>query len=366
MSFTREDLKTYEAQPQTVVPDAKPAPAAAKAAEPAAAPSAPAAPSEPAASGDGTLDATGDSSTPIVEPANEAELEEEVVVAAEGETPPAAPAKPAKGSAQERIQELVDERDGYKDFGKFATAEVQRLRAEVETLRTGKPATPAGAAPKPPAALGPKPQLSDPAINYDPDLLAKKEEEWFQRAIAEGVRNELQRNSGQQTAVQIAETFTTRVEEFKVTHKDWELKTKNPALPKLAPASQLVLAKSELGPDILYHLANDLGLAQRVAKLPPEEQVMRLGEIKAELALAAKSKVPAGGKAPATPAPGAKPGAKKSVSQAPPPPSPTPAGGRASDIQETDPSLDMDEFARKHREGKQAARENARKARGLR
>lgn len=373
MAFTREDLAAYDKQPQVQIDDkANPFDANAQAAtkpavetpDPASSADDPA--SGPADLGDGTSDDNADPSTAVVDPDNVVDPAEAGDPAA-GDDPAATPPL-KKGSARERIQELADERDGYKEFGKHLTEQFKLLREENEKLRsqTAAPGTtqPAAAASATPTVeeVGDMPQLDDPDIDFDPKKLATKQALWMRKAINQGVQTALKAASGQQTVAQVQDTFVSRIETFKQTHKDWDIKVRNPALPQLSQAASSVIAHSEIGPQILYHIAEDLGLAQRIAKMSPELQAAKLGEITAELKLKA---APVDPKAPKQPVVGAKPAVKKSVSNAPPPPTPTPAGKRSQERDVTDPNLDMDDFARRHREGKNAARAASRKARGL-
>ena len=98
-------------------------------------------------------------------------------------------------------------------------------------------------------------------------------------------------------------------------------------------------------------------MAVRIAKLAPDAQLLEIGRIIGEIE---RSKADV-----KTTQPGAKPGAKKSITQAPPPPKPTPAAGRVQGRDIQDPGIGMEEFARQHRTAKQADRLQARKLRGL-
>lgn len=377
MGFTLEDLAAYEKKPQTQVDDkANPFDANAPAAitpvvkTPAdksvqgSATSADDLASDPADPGDGTLDDTADSSTAITDPDSGADPDAVT-------DPPSDPSEdtgqqpPKKGSARERIQELADERDGYREFGRQLTEHSKALREENARLRAlaeGKPA-PGAAKPATVESIGPMPQLDDPGIDFDPKKLADKQSDWMKKTIAAevqaGVKTVLAQTTGQQTADQIQTTLQTRIDKFKQNHKDWDTVVKNPALPVLNPAATRVVVKSELGPEILYHLGTNVELAHRIARMEPEDQVAEIGEIRKELKEKAKT-------SPQPPVNGAKPVPKKTVSEAPPPPSRTPAGNRSQERDATDPGLSMDDFARRHREGKNAARTMSRKARGLR
>lgn len=383
MGFTREEMATYEAKPQTQVSDktnpfdaeAQPAKPAAEKTPPAAkvqeqeAASSVASDSDPADLEDGTSGATAESSTAITEPDSGADLEEETGEAAAAEEGADTTQQPLKkGSARARIQELADERDGYREFGRQQTEYSKALREENARLRAlaeGKPA--AAAKPLTPAAdtLGPMPQLTDNDINFDPAKLAEKQTVWMEKKIAAGVQQSvkaaLDQTTGQQTEEQIKAVFGTRVEEFKQEHKDWLKVVNHPDLPQLSPAASKVMLKSEFGPALLYHLGNDIPLAQRIARMDPEDQVAEIGEIRRELKVKALAAAAANPK----PVAGAKLPPKKSVSNAPPPPNRSPAGNRSQERDIQDPGLSMDDFAQRHREQRNTARMQSRQARGL-
>ncbi len=389
MAFTRDDLAAYEQQPQTATPD--PIVTAPAATEPEPAQAEPAATEESSASvetdqpdaGDATSDEDdAGSSTAAADAEGESEEgETEGDSAPEGEQESTTQTAKPQSRAFKRIQELnskmLEERDlaeGYKEFGKLTLEQLKAAQAEIERLKAG--GKPAASATEAAAAvadkLGPMPKLTDPEINFDPDLLAEKTAEWTKKAIKLGVQETLQQVTQETTqkseAQKVAETFQSRIADFKKTHTDWDTKVKNPELPKLHPAAQAVIMKSELGAAVVYELGSNVPEAKRIAALAPEDQVAEIGAMRAELARKAKAADPApAGGSPApkgAPAAGAKP-AKKSVSQAPPPPTPVPAGKRSQERDATDPSMGMDEFARQHRASKQNARLAARKLRGL-
>jgi hypothetical protein len=101
-------------------------------------------------------------------------------------------------------------------------------------------------------------------------------------------------------------------------------------------------------------------MAVRVAQMDPEDQISAINDMVAKIKAEKKAPVK-----PTTPQAGAKPVAKKSITQAPPPPRATPASGRPASRDVLDPAMGMDEFVRQHRQGKQADRAQNRKARGL-
>jgi hypothetical protein len=362
-TFSRDSLDAYEAQPAKVVPDNVPptekplnivTPSAEETATEVADPSGDEGNTDPTVSEDGTSDENADPSTAVVEPGDESETVEGEEAAAGDEAPAATPA-PKKGSAAARIQELLDLNEGYKEYGKLREKEATELR---ELLKARD--TKAAPAPVAPPAEKPSrmPRLEDEDIGFDADKLEVKMQEWIRsesrKAAAETLRETTQKSDTQKTV----DAFNERLTTFAADHADFEtVVLKNPVLNanQLSKEASAALVKSPLSADIMYHFGQNPDLAIEVAKLPVAEQLLRLGEISAEVKASKASTKPTtpAKKTPAAPANGAKP---KSLSNAPPPPTAIKAAGRPAARDETDPNMGMDEFARQHREKKQARR----------
>ena len=386
-TFTRDSLSAYEKAPQTQVADtnnpfagARPAgvadPAAVAAVQSGQTDATPAAqagrraaatPSgdsevvitedQPAA-GDGTSDLTEDQSTStddlgvVSDTSNDDDLVGE----------PIKPA-PKKGSAAERIVEVLDLAEGYKEYGKLKEKQVAELQAELEQLRSGRTtpaATTASDDVAPPVKVGPMPTISDPDINYDEEKLRQKMEAWIDARADQRVATRMQKMSAQQEQSRLRESVNAKVSAYAAEHPDFEtVALKNPVLVKnqLAEVASLAVARSPHTAEILHAFGKDTDTAVRIAKLAPDAQLLEIGRIIGEIERAKASDK--------TPQSGAKPGAKKSITQAPPPPKATPAAGRAQQRDVLDPNMGMEEFARQHRAAKQADRQQARKMRGL-
>jgi hypothetical protein len=362
MTFSRDDIAKYEAQPQTVVAD-KPAPVAA--AEPVDATPAgdtadtdlTATPSgedssDPDVLGDGTSDVDADSSTATVDPSDDIEP----------------PVKAAKGSAQERIQELNDLMHGYKEFGKAKADEVAALQARIAALEQGnaKPVVAAKAdAVEVDEAM---PDLADADVNFDTDKLKEKTQTWARQMARKEALRVLAETTNKNQVVTLRDTYEANAKTFAETHSDWKAVVDNPEFTKhqLAdPAAIAVIKSGDLGPEIVYRMGKDVSNAARVAKMSVPDQLEYIGELKAEIKADRKAAALKPAEGTDKPVVGAKPAAKKSITQAPTPPSATRAAGRAQQRDETDPTLGMDDFAKQHRDRRQAARAQNRKLRGL-
>ena len=400
MAFSRADLENYEKQPQKQVDDklnpfrgATPARAADAAAVAAVAAgqnvdatpggSAAAAASDPLVdedspivdedgtlgdptdSGEGTSDEDADSSTASVDPSDETDSNKDLTGEADGEE--ASPARPApkKGSAEERIVELNDLLEGTKIFGKHMQTQLKDALAELERLKGGgKPTaaqTTAAAAP-PVVEDEPMPDLADADVAFDNDKYRAKMQKWTKDQAQIAARQIVREMTGQTEAVNRRKVVEEKIAEFAKTHKDYTaVVTNNPILAQhqLGPDAGAAVAQSEHVARILYEFGKDTAMAIRTAKQSPAQQCITVGKIiaKIEAEVAATSKN--GSK------PDAQTGQKKSITKAPPPPTPTKGGGRVAERDVVDPNMSMEEFARRHRGSKQSSRENARKMRGL-
>lgn len=310
---------------------------------------------DPTDSGEGTSDEQlPDSSTGTVDPSDEPDPNADLT--GEVETDPA----PKKGSAAERIVELNDLTEGYKLYGKAKEEEVERLKAELARV------SPAPAAVAAPAFVEekdePMPDMSDEDIAFDNDKYRVKMAAWVKAQGRIEARRELRAASEAQSRNSVNASIETKIAAFEKDHPDFAQKVrtnKTLASHQLHPFAGRLVGKSEYTADLLYQFGSDTAMAVRVAQMDPEDQISHINDMIAKIK-AKKATVKT-----STTATGAQPGQKKSITQAPPPPRATPAGGRPAAKNSLDPSMGMDEFARQHRQGKQSARAESRKGRGL-
>ena len=406
MAFSRADLENYEKQPQKQVDDklnpfrgATPARVADAAAVAAVASghnvdatpggSAAAAASDPTVdedapivdedgtlgdptdSGEGTSDEDADSSTASVDLSDETDPNTDLT--GEQGDEEAAPARPApkKGSAEERIVELNDLLEGTKIFGKHMQTQLKDALSELERLKNGgvPTASQTKAAAAPPVLEDePMPDLADEDIAFDNDKYRAKMQKWSRDQAKIAARELIREMTGADEAVKRRAAVEEKIEKFAKATPDYEaVVTKNPVLAahQLAPDAGLAVAQSEFTGRLLYKFGKDTALAIRTAKQSPAQQLVTIGEMIAEIknenrVSASKSKQNGNSSQP-----DAQTGQKKSITKAPPPPTPTRGGGRAAGRDILDPNMSMDDFARQHRGSKQSARETARKMRGL-
>ena len=402
MAFTRADLENYEKQPQKQVDDklnpfrgatparaADPAAIAAVAAgktsttddvlgstiQPADASTDDNAPivdeegtlGDPTDSGEGTSDDDADSSTASVDLSDDTDPNTDLTGEQVDDEAPAARPAPKKGSAEERIVELNDLLEGTKIFGKHMQSQLKDALAELERLKSGgKPTEAQTAAAKAPSVVEdePMPDLSDPDVAFDNDKYRAKMKKWSRDQATIAAREIIRETTGADEAAKRRTIVEKDIEEFAKTHKDYTaVVTNNPVLAanQLCPDAGIAVAQSGHVGRLLYEFGKDTALAIRTARQSPAQQLVTIGKLIAKIEAEASS----GSKQNGGSKPDAKPGQQKSITKAPPPPTPTKGGGRAQARDPVDPNMSMEEFARQHRGSKQSARENARKMRGL-
>lgn len=339
-TFTREDLVSYAKQtPPPVTPEPAPAPVVAPVdsvtddatdsdidLSPDSSPDEITASTE--SSEDGTSDDNADSSPADAE-----------VPDSDTHTEP----NGGRSRARTRIEDLIAERNALKAYGKH----LEERMAEMGS--TPKPAAPTET---PSASVADKddepPTLKD--HNYDPDAYAKANQTWLKKQVGKEVAATLAAERAQATNQQIAERFKAQETEFKKSTPDYDVVTSNKNLPQLAPAASRAVVTSDNGVPIAYHLAKNPELATRISRMAPEQQLVAIGRLEAQLSTTAKA-------APNAPA---KPQVKKTVSKAPPPPTTVSTGGKG---QKDRASMNMDEWVAADRADKLARREQKRQIR---
>ncbi len=165
------------------------------------------------------------------------------------------------------------------------------------------------------------------SCGYDVNLHAAELAKWtraeIDRGVKAGVVEALSSVKTEAVAQDLAQARLNAANEFRKTHRDFDLLMQNPALP-WTPAVVGVLEQTGAeSPAIAYHLAKNPDQLTKISRMNEKQQLLALGRIQAELKLAPPAPpaaiVPP--KAPAAPA-------AKTSTNAPPPP--TPVGGNAS------------------------------------
>lgn len=238
----------------------------------------------------------------------------------EGTDPPADP-KPKKNTAEDRIAELVAERNATREFGEYWR---QRYLQDIQ------PQQPAPKADEP----KPAPKLSD--FGFDAEQWATAYAAWAdERATraAETAAEKAVTKAGAAQAEQAARAqWNQRFSAYAKDHPDAIVATQNPHLPINETMTKVIMA-SEAGPAIYHHLGNNPAEAARISRMPPEQAAAALGRLEATLS------------APPSPPP-------KKPSSAPEPPNPVKGKGAAPGVNLETCSLDDFLKARGYKGGK--------------
>jgi hypothetical protein len=350
MAFTRDSLATYEKQPQTpvelpktvLVGDSPPAASTQAATDSAATESTASDTSSvegvsadsAAPSDDGTSDATDNSSNPT------ADSDSDTSASDTGDGKPR-----ARGTAQERIEELVTERNAYRKYGEHLLAQIQELKGGAKPAIT----TPVSEAPAAAttADSGDEPPTLE-QYKFDPVAFSKAQTKWLKDQVAKGVQTALANERGQQDMATAQAKFREREAASRQLHPDFDIVTiKNPNYPKLDPKAANLVIRSEFGTEIAYELGKNAGLSARIEKMDADSQIAAIGRLEGTIAARPAATTPT--------AAVSKPNlAQKTVTKAPPPP--TPVRG-SSNPQKAISEMSMDEFVAHERAQKLAKRE---------
>jgi hypothetical protein len=224
--------------------------------------------------------------------AEEPALAETPVVETQGNADPAPAVTDADDSSGGKtpIQKRIDE--------------LTRLRRDAERDRDywrdhatrQPPAQPAAAAPE---AARKAPTLAD--HNYDEAAYQAALVEHDKAETARQIRDELKQEQTQQTQRQRRDEFGKREQAFAAKHADYLEVTRDSSLP-ISQTMVELLAESDAGPEVLYHLANNRDVAMQIAQMDDKSAARAIGRLEAKLE---------------KPAPAVPP---KPVSKAPPPP----------------------------------------------
>lgn len=203
---------------------------------------------------------------------------------AQPETVQAEPSAPADAGLAERenVQRRIDKLTWEKN-------EAIRRAQELEALVHGKKPEPEPEKPKVPTLA---------QFEYDEAKYLAALDAYNEARIEERLNAKLQEREEQAKKVETQKTFKQREADFIKSKPDYQEKVYDPTLP-ISPAMVELIADSEDGPRLAYHLAENRELARQIAALPPLAAAREIGRIEALL----KQPVP-----------------KPVVSQAPPPP----------------------------------------------
>lgn len=334
MAFSRDDLVAYETNPQTQVDNHdpfNPSPQGAKTVEADVN-----AAIDASISGSDVTDINDGSTTePEAEP-----------VAAEIANPEGAKdpdleeltdGKP-RSRAQERIEELVAERNALRKYGEY-------LLSQVDGQRKTTPVGETVASQAAPAETSEEPMPTLESAEFDPIKFSKMQNEWVQKQVNKRVEQAVKQIEVRQGEQATRQAFESKVAEFRKTAPDFDTVLSNPALPQLAPRAAKEVIHSDSGPAIAYHLAKNPDLATRIARMDSDGQIKAIGRLEEQLSKSTQQE----------PSTVAKPAVRQTgVTKAPPPPKPVSTGSGV--ISKPENIMSMDEWVSNERNKKIADR----------
>jgi hypothetical protein len=351
MSFSRDDLTVYESKPQIQVenhdpwaprtpqdvinPEATPQAETADAELDAAIASSVTEPTEKGTDNDGSTTET------------EAETVAAEIAIPEGAKDPELENDPADGRtrsrAQERIEELVAERNALREYGKYLLSQVEAQRKAPQEVTPQVTKTE-------PEELAPTLESAD----FDPVKLSKLQTEWLNKQVEKRVESVVKQLETRQSEQAIRQAFEQKTAAFRKDTPDFDTVISNPALPRLAERAAKEVIKSDFGPAIAYRLAKNPDLAARIARLDSDGQVKAIGKIEEQIESSITTQK--------EPSQNTKPALKPvSVTKAPPPPKPVASGSGV--IQKDASIMSMEEWVANERSKKVAERQSKLKLR---
>jgi hypothetical protein len=144
----------------------------------------------------------------------------------------------------------------------------------------------------------PTPKLED--FNYDEAAYQAALFQHVKDEAARVARAELQQERAREQEQAKKQTFRQRETDFSKENPDYLAVTRDPSLPFTRELVELT-SESEKGPEILYHLAKNRDLAERIAGLSPVAAAREIGRLEAKFEKPASAPKPAVSKAPPPP-----------------------------------------------------------------
>ena len=138
-----------------------------------------------------------------------------------------------------------------------------------------------------------------PGITLKPEQFESTEA--YVEALAEQKADErIRRREAEQQAASIQESYLDREEKAREKFDDYEQVTRNPTL-RITETMAETIRRSDVGPDVAYHLGQNPREADRISRLDPLSQAKEIGRLEARLADAPPVKKSTSAPAPISP-----------------------------------------------------------------
>lgn len=205
---------------------------------------------------------------------------------AESTPAPAAEAAPADGGetpqANEkfipkgRFNEVIEERNALRKYAEY-------LQSQIQVPSAAQSAAPAPASQPAPVAASPEGAPTLASVGYDTAAYEQAMQAWTNKQIEAAKNQGIQAGQQQQAANDFKAAFEARMATYVAAVPSVKIALGNPHLPQLAKDAAEVVMGSELGPQILHHIANNPDEAVRIARKTPAQQAAAIGRIEGEL-----------------------------------------------------------------------------------
>jgi hypothetical protein len=249
-----------------------------------------------------------------VAPAENDEQQQDEVQLSEEERIEALAREKARKYAQKRIDRLTWEANEAK-------RKAEELEAKLRERQERQPE---------PSAARPKPEDFQDYDAYVEALADWKAEEKA-RKLRDELKAESEKTRAKTEADRRMEAFRAAESKVRATVQDYDEAIQDAQDTPMTQVMFDVILESEVGPNLLYHLAKNPDEAERIAHLSPARQAAEIGKLEDKLAQQLKDPP------------------KPKASNAPPPVNPVRARGSASTPRLDDPNLSMEEYSRLRR-----------------
>lgn len=237
---------------------------------------------------------------------------------------------PKDAGFQKRINELT--RAKYEQQRRADAAEARIAEYETKAKQTQAP-----------AESDKRKTLAD--FDYDDvkyeDYLESRVTASAKKAVVEAVTEREQTKQRETTTAQRRQKWQERSKEFSKDHPDFEAVVFGAEYLFTSDAVAELIADSEIGPQLAYHLAQNPDEERRISQLSAAAAGREIGKLEAKLTPAAETK--------ADPDASAQPPEKR-VTKAPAPPPKIEATESTTRIAWNDPKLSQEEFNKRRRE----------------
>lgn len=180
---------------------------------------------------------------------------------------------------ESRFSELAAQRKAAQEEAKTAREEAAKVKAERETLQAERDALKAKYEPPKTDPLGPKPNVDQFANTEE---FAQALEDWTTEKVERDRATKEAEEREQKEQAKRAEEWKARQDEARKAIEDYDAKI-NASDVKVSDPIRDAILESDVGPQLLYHLATNPDVAEKLAGLSERSALRELGKLEAKL-----------------------------------------------------------------------------------